>query len=218
MTFKIVVSPNGIAAEFEVGSLSEAIGILQENENTLTRLMSIQVGGGGVAGTGEKEATESNGRGRRGRPPKNPPDQAPAAAPVAAPPPAPVPAAEPGIVPPGFVQLVDTTPNPKTGIPAFLDRSGDIPAPAPVPVPAAPPPPTPAPAVPPVGVLAPKVEAELRRRGVDAVSQKGLVDWLANPATGALVIANSTFEEACQCIKFMSDDKLRPVAAALQIG
>lgn len=201
MTYLIKVTPNGATVEFEVGSLAEAVEILTENENTLTRFLGIRVNQGGEGtqdGGGSPEQAPRRGR----RPKATGADAAPAPA-------SPAPATD-GLEIPPFLDR-----RPGAGAPAPIPTSPVAQAPAPAPVPAAPPAP---PAAAPGGVLAPKVEAELKRRGTDPVAQKSLVEWLAHPATGGLVISSATFDEACQCIRFMSDDKLSNVAKALQVG
>ena len=149
---------------------------------------------------------------KRGRKSKNQPDPATAVAPA----PIPVPDAAP-VAP---AAPVDTAPN-ANGIPAFLDRAA---APAAPPAPAAPvatmapPPPPGAPAAPkpPVGTLAPKIVAELRTRATGTPDGgAGLVAWLAG---AALVVPNATFEEALECLQFLTDEKLAPVATALGIS
>ena len=146
---------------------------------------------------------------KRGRKSKNQPDPATAVAP----PPAPVPDAPSA---PAAPAPVDTTPN-ANGIPAFLDRAPAPPAPAattaPVATMAPPPPPAPKP---PVGTLAPKIVAELRTRATGTPDGgAGLVAWLAG---AALVVPNATFEEALECLQFLTDEKLAPVATALGIS
>lgn len=166
-------------------------------------------------------ATEQPTRGRRGRKSKNQPDPATAVAP----PPAPIPGVSVPPVPAAPTAPVDSAPN-ANGIPAFLDRqnpnaAANAPvatmAPPPPPAPAAPAPAAPAPAPkPPVGTLAPKIVAELRGRATgSADGGKGLVDWLAG---AALVVPNATFDEAMECLQFLDDAKLGPVATALGVS
>lgn len=129
---------------------------------------------------------------KRGRRPKNQPDPATAVAP----PPVPVPAA------------------PAPATPAAPAPTGEVasiapppPVPAPAPAPAAPPP---------VGVLAGKVVAELKRRGEGAADNgAALVAWLAS---AGLVVPGATFQEALDCVSFLDDVKLGPVAAGLGVG
>lgn len=139
---------------------------------------------------------------KRGRKPKAPVE-------AVAPAPIPVPDAAPAAP-------VDTAPN-AGGIPAFLDRNAP-PAPAAVapPPPMAAPPVPAAPVSPPTGVLAAKVVAELKRRGEGAADQgAGLVAWLAG---AALCVPGASFQEACDCVSFLTDEKLEPVAKALQLA
>jgi hypothetical protein len=206
-TVKIALQPFEVA--FEAGSIAEAVAILSEPDNALASLAALAVGGS--TDTDEAEQPESSTgaetptKGRRGRKPKNPPVEAQAPAPI------PVPSAP--------AAPVDTTPN-VNGIPAFLDRAA-----APSPAPAAPaavtlaPPPPPAPAAPvapPVGTLAPKVVAELKRRAEgSADGGQGLADWLAG---AGVIVKGATFQEAVDCVAFLDDAKLGPIAGALQIG
>lgn len=133
---------------------------------------------------------------KRGRKPKNEPVTA------VAPPPAPIPDA----------------PAADSGIPPFLDRTAAAVAPPP-PAPVAPPPAPSAPVIPaspPVGVLAGKVVAELKKRAEGAVDQgAGLVAWLAG---AGMCVPGATFQEACDCVMFLSDEKLGPVANALGVA
>lgn len=133
---------------------------------------------------------------KRTRRSRNQPDPATAVAP----PPLAVPATAP---------VTSGDPGP---IPTCLDRT----APAPV-APPPPPPPAPvAPAAPPVGTLAPKVVAELHRRGDNAADGgAALVAWLAG---AGLCVPGATFQEACDCVNFLDDAKLGPVAAGLGVA
>jgi hypothetical protein len=183
--------------------VAEAVSILTEPDNELSKLAALATG---VTDSGE-DAAEGQGTAatdaaaapapvRRGRKPKPAPE-------AVAPPPIPVPGAAPPV--PAPVAPVDT------GIPPFLDRTGTAVAPPP-PAPVAPPPVV----APPVGVLAGKVVAELKKRGEGAADAgKGLVDWLAS---AGMVVPGASFQEAIDCVSFLSDEKLAPVASALQIS
>lgn len=153
---------------------------------------TIEVSGG--EGAGEQTAA-APAPVRRGRKPKAAPE-------AVAPPPIPVPDAAPPPVPAAPID---------TGIPPFLDRTGTAAVAPPPPAPVAPPPVV----APPVGVLAGKVVVELKKRGEGAADAgKGLVDWLAS---AGMVVPGASFQEAIDCVSFLSDEKLAPVAAALQI-
>jgi hypothetical protein len=208
-TVKIALQPFEVA--FEAGSIAEAVAILSEPDNALASLAALAVGGSTDTDEAEQPETstgaETPTKGRRGRKPKNPPVEAQAPAPI------PVPDAAPPAP-------VDTTPN-ANGIPAFLDRAA-APSPAPAPAAAAatlapPPPPAPAaPVTPPVGTLAPKVVAELKRRAEgSADGGQGLADWLAG---AGVIVKGASFQEAVDCVAFLDDAKLGPIAGALQIG
>ena len=203
MTFKIIIQQLPIATEFEVGSLGEAVSILQEQESQIRKLGEIaaDLNDGGTA-----VATEAGGEtapAKRGRKPRSQPDPSTAQAP----PPAPVP---PAAAPP--TAPVDTTPN-ANGLPAFLDRTGQAAAAPPPPPPPAPPAP---PAAPPTGILAGKVIAELDRRKAGSVdSGKILVDWLVQ---AGLVQPGVSYEDATAALRMVSDERLATVAKALEVS
>ena len=118
MTFKIIIQQMPISAEFEVGSLSEAVGILQEQESAIRGLGEIANDLNGTSSEAPQgEATNAAGetappKKPRGRPPtKGGADPATAAAPAPLPipgaaPPPPAPAADmtsaDGGIPPGL--------------------------------------------------------------------------------------------------------------------
>lgn len=210
MTFKIIIQQMPISAEFEVGSLSEAVGILQEQESEIRKLGQIA---DDLNGTPEApEATNAAGETappkRRGRPAKG-------ADPATAQAPAPLPI--PGATPPPPAPAADMT-STDGGIPPGLRRDpATNTAPAMVAPPLAPPPPPPAPAAaPPSGILAGKIIANLdaRKAGV-ADGGKSLADWLAS---AGLVVAGSTYDEAINAIRLISDDKLATVAKTLEVA
>lgn len=196
MTFTIKIALQPFEVSFEAGSVAEAVSILTEPDNELSKLAALATGAGGGEedqGTAATDAAAAPEKGKRGRKPRAVPE-------AVAPPPIPV----PGAPPPVPAAPIDT------GIPPFLDRTGTAVAPPPAPV--APPPVV----APPVGVLAGKVVAELKKRGEGAPDAgKGLVDWLAS---AGMVVPGASFQEAIDCVSFLSDEKLAPVANALQIS
>jgi hypothetical protein len=202
MTFKITIERAPIGVEFEVGSIAEAISILEQEDSNLRKVVSI---GDSLAGepapvaTGETEGTTETTKGKRGRPAKdkNQPDPATATAP----PPLAIPGAPP-------TAPVDTAAVNANGMPAFLDRTG---AAAPPP----PPPPPAAPVAPPSGILAGKVIAECDRRATDEPNKKMLADWLVSYG---LVNAGSSYDESIAALRLMPDDKLGQVAVALAVA
>lgn len=203
MTFKIIIQQLPISAEFEVGSLSEAVGILQQEESEIRKLGEIAHDlNGGNAGQGEATPPVPTPQGqtapapdkpKRGRPAKD--AQAPAPIPVPPAAPADMTSADGGI-PPGLRR------DPATNTaPAMV---------APPPLPPAPP------APPPSGVLAGKIIANLdARKAGSADGGKGLVDWLAS---GGLVVAGSPYDEAVAALRLMPDDKLATIAGLLQVA
>lgn len=199
MTFTVKIALQPFEVSFEAGSIGEAVSILQEPGNELSKLAALATGAGGED-PDEAPAAETDKPARKPRKPRGGADPATAVAPppLAVPTPAPV-SGDPG------------------PIPAFLDRTNAAPVavapPPPVPAPVAPPVPA---APPPVGVLAPKVVAELKRRAVgSADGGAALVAWLAG---AGLCVPGATFDEACDCVAFLTDDKLGPVAAGLGVA
>ncbi len=214
-TVKLMRSPIGV--DFEVGSISEALGILQDNKEKMRELLefSSELGGGqddtvtttitpsgGSEQTGEAPAKRGRGKGK-------------AAETAVAPAPIPVPDAAPP-APPAPAAPVDTTPN-ANGIPAFLDRT----APA-----AAPPPPPLLPAAPPVApvaatpafILGNKIADDLQKR-LDGSADKGaaLQAWLM-PHVTAITVPTATIDEVVAVIRFTADDKVAHLAAPLGIS
>jgi hypothetical protein len=190
MTFTVKIALQPFEVSFEAGSIGEAVAILQEPGNELSKLAALATGATDSAGEEtETAATTETDKPKRGRRPKNQPDPATAVAP----PPVPVPTAPapaPAPTPTGEVATI---------------------APPPVPAPAAPAPAAP----PPVGVLAAKVVAELKRRGEGAADNgAALVAWLAS---AGLVVPGATFQEAIDCVSFLDDAKLGPVATGLGV-
>lgn len=200
MTFTVKIALQPFEVAFEAGSIAEAVAILTEPDNELSKLAAL------ASGTGSEETGQGGEVATAAAPAKKERKKRGAAVEAVAPPPIPVPDAAPPAPP--VPAPVDT------GIPAFLDRTGTATAVAPPPPMVAPPAPV-APASPPVGVLAAKVAAELKRRGEGAADQgAGLVGWLAG---AGLCVPGATFQEAVECVLFLSDEKLGPVATALQI-
>lgn len=206
MTFTVKIALQPFEVAFEAGSIAEAVAILQEPDNELSKLAALATGvdTGAPEEVAETTAPVKKERKKRGSveavapAPIPVPDAAPPAPPVPAPAAAPVAA--------------------DTGIPAFLDRTNQA-----APVAVAPPPPMVAPPAapvapvsPPVGVLGAKVVAELKRRGDGAADQgAGLVAWLAG---AGLCVPGCSFVEACDCVAFLDDAKVKPVADALGIS
>lgn len=195
MSFKITIERAPIGVEFEVGSIAEAIAILEQEDNNLRRIVSI---GDELSGAGDTEQAANAGGAepaRRGRKPKDKsqPDPATAQAPA----PLPIPAA------PNMTENA-------SGIPAALDRTTPAAAPPPPP-----PPPAPA-AAPPSGILAGKVIANLdARKATTADDGKSLVEWLVK---SGIVNAGSSYDESIAAIRLMADDKLAQVATALAVA
>jgi hypothetical protein len=204
MTFKIIVERMPLRVEFEVGSLSEAVAALQEEDTQIRRIGSIadELNGttaisSGTVAEGEQGQGETPRRGRRSNKDKSTgPDPATASAPA----PLPVPGETPPVTP--------TAAN-EPDIPPSLDRR----APPPPPAPPAPPP---APVVPPSGILAGKVIANLDgRKEKSADGGAALVTWLA----GAGVCQDGvSYDEAVAVVRLMKDEQLGGIATALQIA
>ncbi|MGX9443914.1 hypothetical protein ACWX0K_15230 [Nitrobacteraceae bacterium UC4446_H13] len=211
MTFTVKIALQPFEVAFEAGSIAEAVAILTEPDNELSKLAALANGTATDDGDGSEEpagdapVAEKPAPAKRGR-------KAKAAVEAVAPPPMPVPDAPPMSV---------TAPAPVDAgpIPPFLDRTTGAatptlapPPPAPAPAPAAPAPAAP----PPVGVLAPKVIAELKAKlAANPGTEKEWVLWLAS---AGLVVPSATWDEAMLCIQFLDDAKLGPVAAGLQIS
>ena len=200
MTFTVKIALQPFEVAFEAGSIAEAVAILEDPQNELSKLAALANGSSEEAETGTAaEVTEQPDKPKRGRKPKAAPEAvAPAPIPVGdqKPPAAPAP---------------DTTPN-AGGIPAFLDRSAPAAVAPPPPAPVAPPP---AP-MPPVGKLSGPVIAELnKRKEGSADNGAALVAWLSG---AALVVPGATYDEAIECLALLDDAKLGPVANALGVA
>lgn len=203
MTFNVKIVMQPFEVSFEAGSIAEAVSILSDPENEIAKLAALATDTSEEAPeTSSEPAAEPKKRGRKAK----------AAVEAVAPAPIPVPSAP--------AAPVDTTPG-ASGIPAFLDRTAQAPAPVAV---APPPPVAPAPVVaapaapppPPVGVLGPKVIAELnRRKEGQPDGGAGLIAWVAS---AGLIVPSATWDEMTACLQFLDDAKLGPVAAGLQIS
>jgi hypothetical protein len=244
MNFRITVKQNPLEVEFDSGSISEAISILEQQSTALGALfqlaadsLTVSSDTTGDTSTGADNAAPATTKGRPGRK-SNAQKAAEAAAaeaakaaappaPLAPPTPAPalqVQAPAPLAVPGAAPAPVYPTPGDKVEIPQFLNRAADAapPPPAPAPAPLAPPPapapaaPQPANNTPPQSVLAPKIIENLKARVVSAGDGgKSLVDWLV---TNGIVMAGGSFEEALSVVQFCRDEQLAPIAAALGVA
>lgn len=233
MTFKVTMRRDPLGVEFEAGSVSEALSILQESKDKFAELLDLAVEFNGDldadAPTAAAPAAPEKPATRRGRKPKNHSDPATASAPA----PAPVPAAP---VADGIPPILDrSNPDcvvnaPVASAPAAAAPVASAPAPAApassAPAPAAPPPPPVLPAAPPTapnaappaGVNGPKVVEALRiRANGQPDGGASLVAWLAAPGIG-LVAAGVSFEEAMSVLLLTSDDRLAPIMAPLGIA
>jgi len=228
MDMKVTIAREPLKLEFEVGSIDEALGTLQDNKPKFIQYLEIAgemneaTGGDAGVNTGTVATEDAAAPARKGRgKAKNQPDPAIATAPA----PMPVPAAPTPPVASTPAAPVDVTPN-ANGIPAFLDRTANA-APPVAPAQAAPTPPAPpvvaAPPIaptPPVSVLAPKILAEVANRGATAADQGAAINtWLLDTLkTYGLVQSVATFDEAKVCMPFLTDDKLAPIAQALNVS
>lgn len=205
-TVKLMRSP--LAVEFEVGSIEEGLGILQDSKDKFRELLefSSELGGGqddavtttiAAAPDAGGEAAPKRGRGK-GK----------AAAEAVAPAPIPVPGAAAPAAP------VDATPN-ANGIPAFLDRTAAAPPPPPL-MPSAPP--VAPPAATPQFILGNKIADDLQKR-LDGSADKGEVlrTWLM-PHVTAFAIPTASIEEVIALLRFTADDKVAHLAAPLGIS
>lgn len=203
---RLILKPRSIELEFDIPQTSELKDVndsIEANPEEYKRFYRLTEGIVGENAdipesmdvtenlVGAAPAGTETDKPKRGRRPKNSPDPATAVAP----PPLAIPSA------------------PAPAAPAPTGEVATIaPPPPPVPAPAAPAPAAP----PPVGVLAGKVVAELKRRGEGAADNgKALVDWLAS---AGLVVPGATFQEAIDCVSFLDDAKLGPVATGLGVA
>lgn len=210
-TVKLMRSP--LAVEFEVGSIEEGLGILQESKDKFRELLefSSELGGSAdeavttaIAAAPGSETPEAPAK--RGRKPRTAPE-AVAPAPLA------IPGAAPPVAPPAPAPL-DATPN-ANGIPAFLDRTAAAPPPPPL-LPAAPPV---VPAAAPQFILGNKIADDLQKRlDGSADDGKALRDWLMPYATGFVGLPTASIVEVIGIIRFTADDKVAHLAAPLGIS
>lgn len=202
MPFTVKLMRNPLGVEFEVGSVSEALGILQDNKDKFLELLAFSDDLGG----GQDEpvtTTLTAAAGGEAAPAKRSRKSKDATTAVA---PAPIPV--PGAAPAPAAPAVDN------GIPAFLKREAA----------AAPPPPPLLPAAPPVAPEAPKfvlgnkIADDLQKRlSGSADDGKALRDWLM-PHVTAFAIPSATIEEVISLIRFTVDEKVAHLAAPLGIS
>lgn len=212
MPFTVKLMRNPIGVEFEVGSVSEALGILQDNKEKFLELLAFSNDLGGGDETVTTTLTPTSGE-TAADAPKRGRGKGKAAAEAVAPAPIAVPGAAAPPAPPAPAAPVDATPN-ANGIPAFLDRTAA----------AAPPPPPLLPAAPPVVpdapklVLGNKIADDLQKR-LDGSADKGaaLQAWLM-PTIAGLIVPTATIDEAIAVLRFTADDKVAHLAAPLGIS
>lgn len=210
-TVKLMRSP--LAVEFEVGSIEEGLGILQDSKDKFREMLEFSSELGGNADDGvtttltpsTEQGEAAPGGSKRGRKPK-------AAAEATAPAPIPVPSAAPPAAP-APAAPIDTTPG-ANGIPAFLDRTKD--APPPPLMPSAPP--VAPPAATPAFILGNKIADDLQKR-LDGSADKGaaLQAWLM-PHVTAITVPTATIDEVIAVIRFTVDEKVAHLAAPLSIS
>lgn len=222
--FRIRVEVPSVEIAFEVGSISEAAGILTDNETAIANIaeMGANLANAYDSDNGEEttkqETTSTNSetsKPRRGRPPKTNATNAPApipvptaSAPVAAPAPVPVPAAAPAPVqvPAVSAPAPVAPPSGDHGIPAELVRANQNPAPAPAPV--APPAP--------ISGLADKIIENLKSRFVGAPDGgAALTAWLKSLG---LTKADATIDETYAVLRFTDQIRLESIAGALGVS
>lgn len=220
MTIKITVARSPITAEFDVGSIGEAIAILSESKDKFTELLGLA---DTMSGADEQEGAPVSLQlvprygaddGQSGsavteaapRKPRKPKIEAVAPAPLPVPQaPAPAPAAADPL-----------------DIPEALRRSAPPVAPPAPPAAAAPPPPllpaapSVAPALPPTSPLAAPIVADLDKRRKASVNDgKDLADWLAG---AGLIAKGASYDEAVAVVPFTTHEKLEPIAKALGLA
>lgn len=218
MPFTVKLMRNPIGVEFEVGSVPEALGILQDNKDKFLELLAFagELGGNGddavtttLTPTGGETAAEPAGS-KPGRKKKNQPDATTATAPA----PLPVPGAA---APPAPPVPVDTTAG-DNGIPKFLDRTAPAAA-APPPPPLLPTAPPVAPAAAPAFILGNKIADDLQKR-LDGSADKGdaLRAWLMPHVTAFVALPTATIDEVIAVIRFTEDVKVAHLATPLGIS
>lgn len=206
-TVKLMRSP--LAVEFEVGSIEEGLGILQDSKDKFRELLefSSELGGGQddavtttIAAAPGSETPEAPAKRTRGK--------GKAAAEAVAPAPIPVPGAAAPAAP------VDATPN-ANGIPKFLDRTTAAAPPPPL-LPSAPP--VAPPAATPAFILGNKIADDLQKR-LDGSADKGEVlrTWLM-PHVTAITVPTATIDEVIAVMRFTADDKVAHLATPLGIS
>lgn len=213
MTIRVRLTPTSHHVEFDIGSPEEGISFVEENTTGFQRLLDVlgRLPRAEIEALGGNEGAPAAGEPIKERKPRGP--NKPKVDAVA-----PAPLAVPGAAPPIPPTPLNTAEN-ANGLPAFLDRSNPAAvanaAPPPPVAPPAPPAP-PAPAAPPSGVLAEKIIANLDKRKAGTPDNgQSLSDWLA--AYG-LVTKGATYAEAISCLRFISDAKLEPLLAPLEIA
>lgn len=217
--YRITVSPRGVEADFEVGSIAEAIGILQNEHTEFASLVAIAIGGTAAAIDG-KSTTGA----KRGRPAKNQPDATTAVAPAPAPlpdAPPPIPDPAPAIPDPALMKQVQDSAVNGLEMPEFLKRTADAPPPPPpLPAPAAPP--VAPPAATPAFILGGKVADVIAKKTAESVDKgAALLAWLMAPNCAGGFIApgtTPTIDEVIAVLRFTDDDKVKPIAGALQVA
>lgn len=216
-TVKLMRSP--LAVEFEVGSIEEGLGILQDSKDKFRELLefSSELGGGQDdavtttiaaapdAGGEAAPAKRTRGKGK--------------AAEAVAPAPIPVPGAGAPVASTAPGAAVATTTGDAGGIPDFLKRDA-------APTAAAPPPPPLMPSAPPVAppaatpqfILGNKIADDLQKR-LDGSADKGEVlrTWLM-PHVTAITVPTATIDEVIAVMRFTADDKVAHLAAPLGIS
>lgn len=205
--FRIRVEVPSVEIAFEVGSISEAAGILTDNETALANIAEM---GANLANTydgenGEEtkpqETKQQETTKRRGRPPRVNTKDAPAPVPVPVPS-VPSPTATPASAP-------VTPPVGDHGIPAELVRVKE----APVPPPVAPPSP---PAPPASSGLADKIIENLKSRFAGAPDGgAALTAWLKSLG---LTKADATIDEIYAVLRFQDQIRLESIAGALGVS
>lgn len=202
---KVKFRRQAMEAETEVGSFSELIGLLQQEESNLLKLFGDdmetvleRIGSTAPAET----ATEAKPTRRK----KNQPDPSTAVAPAPIDPPA----ADPLAIP----AALDRS-NPSSLVNQAAAAAASAPPPPPL-MPAAPPI-APAAPTPPNSVLAQKFIDELQcRAAASADNGAGLVVWLQNCGI-VKKDASVTFEESIAVVRTASDAQIAPAAGALGV-
>lgn len=204
--FRIRVEVPSVEIAFEVGSISEAAGILTDNQNALASIAEM---GATLTNaynndseekttkqetTKQETTTDDAPAKRRGRPPKANATNAPAPVPV------------PAVSTPAPV----APPVGDHGIPEALVRVKEAPVPAPVAPPSPPAPPAP------VSGLADKIIENLKSRFVGAPDGgAALTVWLKSLG---LTKADATIDETYAVLRFTDQIRLESIAGALGVS